>query len=303
MDQVHHERSDRGLIESLRKVTEWIRKSGIENATVSVLKRRYWGGVFLVRSPRKPNFVCKTGYAAYDPKCEAMMLNTLAEAGLPVPIPVRVEDDLLIMPAYESWPIEPECMRRVGQAVAQLHDSKGSSRYGYPQSTFFGSLPMNNTWSDKWSHFFIEHRLLAFADEAFRRNRLSGKTRLRVDKIAQEIEDILPEPDYPALLHGDIWSNNILSVEGFPVFLDPASFYGDPEYDLAFMMHYLDMRKETMIAYRSKRPLSDDFREIKQPVYDLAFDLAHLALFGERFLPDVENKIKALETKYSGNPE
>jgi protein-ribulosamine 3-kinase len=49
-----------------------------------------------------------------------------------------------------------------------------------------------------------------------------------------EILQNIDEP--PSLLHGDLWSGNYLvDSSGAPVLIDPATYYGHRETDLAMM--------------------------------------------------------------------
>ena len=55
----------------------------------------------------------------------------------------------------------------------------------------------------------------------------------------QEITDLLPVEN-PSLIHGDLWSGNLISDrQGEPVLIDPAVYYGC-EMDLA-MLNLLDL--------------------------------------------------------------
>jgi fructosamine-3-kinase len=291
MDAQAERRADRGLTCGRRRVDAWIASRGLERASVSVLKRRYWGGVFAVRSRNAPPYVCKTGDASYDSRCEAEMLTRLAASSLPVAKPVHVEDGLLVLEALPACSADDSCVRRAAHCVAALHRCGTAEMYGYPLRTNFGTLPLDNGWSRHWGGFFIEKRLLAFAVEARGRGRLGGDLDRGVQAAATHLAKLLPEPERPALLHGDLWSNNIKSVHGSPLFLDPAAFYGDPDYDVAFMASYLDMRQSAIKAYRQSRQLAAEFWRIKLPAYQLAFDLAHLALFGDHFEPAVRARI------------
>jgi fructosamine-3-kinase len=294
MDASPQQRADRGLTPGRRQVDCWIATRKLERASVSVLKRRYWGGVFAVRSRNAPAYVCKTGDAFYDPQCEAEMLTRLAESGLPVAKPVHVENGLLVLEGLPAVPADRACIARAGAAVAALHGSDAPGLYGYPHPTTFGTLKLDNGWSRQWRSFFIDRRLLGFAAHARLSKRLTGDLESGVLAAAQRLAAILPEPDRPALLHGDLWANNIQSVDGSPLFLDPAAFYGDPDYDVAFMATYLDMRQAAINAYRGTRTLGPEFWRIKLPAYRLAFDLAHLALFGERFAPAVRSQVSRI---------
>ena len=64
---------------------------------------------------------------------------------------------------------------------------------------------------------------------------LPAKLLIRLERLAERLPDYLTEPAHPSLLHGDLWTGNVL-VRGDRVagFVDPAIYYGHPEIELAF---------------------------------------------------------------------
>ena len=58
----------------------------------------------------------------------------------------------------------------------------------------------------------------------------------RLLQFAGVVDDFLIEPDYPALIHGDMWRTNII-VRGARVagIIDPALYYAHNEMELAYM--------------------------------------------------------------------
>lgn len=285
---------DRGLSAGRQRVEQWLAARGEHNYVLCPLKRRYVGGVFLVRSPTRPALVCKTGDLNYDAKCEAEMLDDLRAAGLAVPIVVDVEDGLLAMEALPARPADVGCILGAGGSLARLHLTPSSDIFGYARETYFGVLSLPNSWNKTWSSFFVENRLRYFTEAAKARGHLDADLSARIERAILRVAEILPEPANATLLHGDVWSNNIVSVRGEPYFLDPASFHGDPDYDLAFMITYLDMKLIALRGYTLQRKPGPGFFSIKLPIYRLGFSLAHLALFGRRFHTAVERDLDLL---------
>ena len=55
-----------------------------------------------------------------------------------------------------------------------------------------------------------------------------------VDKLLNNLDRFLFEPERPSLLHGDLWFGNFMSDEiGMPVLIDPAVYVGCNEADIA----------------------------------------------------------------------
>ena len=57
----------------------------------------------------------------------------------------------------------------------------------------------------------------------------------RIERLAERLDDFLIEPAFPSLLHGDLWTGNVLTRSGRVAgFVDPAIYCGSPEIELAF---------------------------------------------------------------------
>lgn len=48
--------------------------------------------------------------------------------------------------------------------------------------------------------------------------------------------------EHPSLLHGDIWSGNVLCKGGEAVYIDPAIYYGNYEMELVFITLFTPSR-------------------------------------------------------------
>lgn len=52
--------------------------------------------------------------------------------------------------------------------------------------------------------------------------------------MLERLEDILVEPKHPSLLHGDLWSGNVITgSDGKAWLIDPAVYVGHAEADIA----------------------------------------------------------------------
>ena len=114
--------------------------------------------------------------------------------------------------------------------------------------------------------------------------------RERVERLAGRLADLLPAAPAPALLHGDLWTGNILVKDGRLVGLvDPACYHGDAEVDLAMLDLFGPPPEEFYEAYGSLAP---DWRE-RQPIYQLFPALAHVRLWGAGYHSMVDRLLSA----------
>ena len=95
------------------------------------------------------------------------------------------------------------------------------------------------------------------------------------------------EPKNPSLLHGDLWSGNVIcGPEGKAMLIDPASYIGHAEVDLAMTELFGGFPEEFYSAYKKANPLEPDY-ENRRDLYNLYQLLNHLNLFGPTYLGPV----------------
>jgi fructosamine-3-kinase len=88
------------------------------------------------------------------------------------------------------------------------------------------------------------------------------------------------EEDGPSLLHGDLWSGNVLSASSEPALIDPAVYRGHREADLAMAELFGGFDARFHAAYREAWPLLPGYAETRRPIYQLYYLLVHVNLFG-----------------------
>jgi len=219
---------------------------------------------------------------------EATMLRHLAEAGLPVPAVLHREPGLLVMNYIESGgPLSARGEAEAGRAIARLH-ANSASAFGYDRDTVIGPLPQPNPRTARWLDFFRDHRLLFMAQEAHKAGRLPDEALARIDRLAARLDAFVAEPDAPELVHGDLWGGNILARDGrLAGFIDPASYYGHGEMDLAFITLFGSAGEAFFDGYREIRPISDAFFDVRRDLYNLWPLLVHVRLFGGAYVGGV----------------
>jgi fructosamine-3-kinase len=85
---------------------------------------------------------------------------------------------------------------------------------------------------------------------------------------------------HPSLVHGDLWSGNAaITVDGEPVILDPATYWGDREVDLAMTELFGGFPAAFYRGYNDVFPLDAGYQK-RKTLYNLYHILNHFNLFG-----------------------
>ena len=244
-----------------------------------------------------PPVVVKRG--AGDASIEAMMLDRLRAAGLPVPAVLGVEPGVLLLEwidggVHISGPGEAHA----GRLLAGLH-ANAAREPGFEVDTLIGPLALPNTARASWSAFFAEQRVMHFAARAEHAGGIEAPLMNRIETLCGRMGSLIPEPDRFALLHGDIWSGNVIAraCEGgaeIAAFIDPAVTYGDPEVELAFIDLFGTFGDRFYDAYAEHGGEVREDRVSRRGVYQLYPLLVHAALFGTSYGRQVEGVVRAL---------
>ena len=192
----------------------------------------------------------------------------------------------------ESRPV-PEYWEELGLGLADLHLHSQNS-FGLEFDNFIASLPQKNNPLENWTDFFIENRLEPLLGKAYFDQLIPIDFLRKFQALYPKLDSIFPNEN-PSLIHGDLWSGNILcGSDGKPCLIDPAVYYGHREMDLAFTRLFGGFDTRFYEAYESILPLEPGF-ESRMAVYNLYPLLVHLNLFGTAYLPAIEKTINRFQ--------
>ncbi len=225
---------------------------------------------------------------------EGYMLRYLREhSRLPVPEVYHSADTLLLMEYIEGdSELDAGAQEHAAELVADLHNVRGKS-FGLERNTLIGGLHQPNPTYDQWIPYFREQRLLFMAHEAARVGRLPVHVLERVERFAGQLDKWLIEPEYPSLIHGDMWTTNILAQDGrITGFIDPAIYYAHPEIELAFSTLFGTFGQPFFSRYHQLRPIAAGFFEERRDIYNLYPLLVHVRLFGGGYVGAVDQILK-----------
>ncbi|MBK5196686.1 MAG: fructosamine kinase family protein [Methyloceanibacter sp.] len=228
---------------------------------------------------------------------EAYMLGELARhSELPVPHVHYADANLLVMDFIDNdgGAITDSVERHAAELIAKLHASP-KARFGYARDTQIGPLPQPNPETSRWVPFFRDHRLMAMAERAHAEGNLPAQLYARVERLAERIDDYLIEPAFPSLLHGDLWTGNVLVSGGrIAGFVDPAIYCGHAEIELAFTTMFGTFGKAFFETYEALLPLEPGFHELRCDIYNLYPTLVHVRLFGRAYLAGIDRTLAKL---------
>ena len=238
--------------------------------------------VLLARRANGASTVAKQSPAAGT---EAAMLRALLSAGLPAPLVEGEHEGVLLLEHVENDGLfSARAWGDIGERIRQLHARTGES-YGWPVDYPIGTVMFDNRESNDWPRFWGEQRLITTA------SLLDRPWRERIERLAGRLKDLLPAAPPPALLHGDLWTGNMLVKEGRLVgLIDPACYHGDAEVDLAMVELFSTPPEEFREAYGALEP----GWEQRRPVYQLFPALVHVRLWGPAYHAMVDRLLGAL---------
>lgn len=126
-----------------------------------------------------------------------------------------------------------------GSRLADLHAWGKQERFGHEHDNHLGDTAQDNSPAcdeSGWPGFLSLRRLGPMRWKLDEAGLLDSIDRELFERLDRNLASILPSGIRPALLHGDLWSGNVLATgnRGIMV-IDPAVFHGDPLFELGMM--------------------------------------------------------------------
>ena len=230
---------------------------------------------------------------------ESKGLNLLREPGVirvPKPITHGEEDSysFLLTEFIQSTARSKTYWELLGEQLAALHRNS-SDRFGLDHNNYIGSLFQINTQVNDWLEFYIQHRLEYQLKLAVDKGKIEKGINAKFQKFYKELSTVLPTGEPPNLVHGDLWSGNLMTgSEGEPVIFDPAVYFGHREVDLAMTKLFGGFSSRFYDVYNETFPLKPGINE-RIEIYQLYPLLVHVNLFGGGY----GSQVKAILNRYT----
>ncbi|MCP4195939.1 MAG: fructosamine kinase family protein [Proteobacteria bacterium] len=218
---------------------------------------------------------------------EAIGLKALRVAGGPrVPVPISVhgnsDSQFILMSYIAEGPRGKNYWEKFGRSFATLHRHHGKS-FGFSENNYIGSTPQVNTTSIHWPEFFGTYRLGYQIGLAAKQGLADATLVLKTENLISKLVELLPNDPRPSILHGDLWGGNVMTgKDGTAVIIDPATYWGHFEADLAMTELFGSFPANFYRAYNELLPISPEYGEIKE-IYNLYHVLNHLNMFGSSY--------------------
>ena len=200
----------------------------------------------------------------------------------------------LLMEYLEAAPKVSGYWEVFGRELAALHQADcynfaaadSNLPFGFKTDNYIGASIQTNTPKENWLDFFRDCRLLPQIKMAKRYFDL--KMHKQTIKLLDHLDSYLVEPEFPSLLHGDLWSGNaVCGPDGKAWILDPAVYVGHFEAELAMTELFGGFPPSFYRAYHEVKRIDSGYQDRKD-LYNLYHLLNHLNLFGASYLDVVQ---------------
>lgn len=277
---------------SVRDALEAALRAGLDEPALRLLDVRPLGGGCISHAAR-----LETSAGAFFAKWnddappdlferEAFGLRALAGAGSGLAIPRVVwaagpSDGAPAMLVTEY--LAPRAARAgddetLGRGLAAVHRLT-AERFGFGAPTYCGSTRQDNTWDDSWPRFYGARRLAPLLEAIARERGLPAGERRAYERVIERLPSLVAGGAPPALVHGDLWSGNVMHTERGPALIDPSCAYADREMEFGITTLFGGFAETFWRAYEEAWPLPPGWRE-RNALYQLYHLLNHHLLFG-----------------------
>jgi fructosamine-3-kinase len=202
------------------------------------------------------------------------------------------EKEYLMMECIPSIAKKENYWSDFGEKLAGMHRISHEKGHGLDNDNFIGTSIQKNDWMLSGLDFFIQNRLLVQIEKAVYDRKIDKSMVDNLEELIKKIPDILPDGP-SALIHGDLWSGNVMvNQKGLVSLIDPSCYFGFREAEIAFTTMFGGFDQSFYEAYHHSFPLISGFHE-RIPIYNLYPLMVHVNSFGEGYLATVK---KILDT-------
>ncbi len=271
---------------------------GEEVRSVGLLTQGQIGPIYTLESS-SCKYLLKTSSPSERLETEGKMLKDIKKYGIAVPEVYDISPTHLLMEYIKETSVpRVEKEHAAAQTLAALHTITNEAHmYGYWYDTTIGPFVQKNEQTQyHWALFFAQMRLIPMVRICYDKGALSQTEAEKIERLCNKLYTRIDMRKItPSLIHGDLWSGNILFNMNGACLIDPALYFADREVELAFIRMFNTFGNTFFDAYTEHHSLSEDFEETKVPLYQLYYYLVHIALYGESYTAGLYSALTKLK--------
>lgn len=202
-----------------------------------------------------------------------------ASGGVATPEVLAVDEECLIVSWVEPTKPSTDLAESFGRSLAATHRFEVDG-FGADHDGWIGLAPLPNRPLPTWEEFYASRRVMPYVKAAVDRAALTSDEASTIEQAMRQIHQYSADPEPASLIHGDLWSGNLVwSADGVHA-IDPAAHGGHRETDLAMLALFGSPHLQRILdAYDEAAPLSDGWAD-RVALHQLHPLLVHAVLFG-----------------------
>ena len=176
--------------------------------------------------------------------------------------------------------------------LSKIHSVKNEC-YGYDFNTPIGGLEQPCLFEKNWVNFFKNKRLLMIFEKINQSNSLPNYINKGIEKIIKNLDNYIIDFNSPSLIHGDLWSGNILANNDGNIvgLIDPSIHYADNEYELSYLLFLNTVSDNFFNYYKDYHNIEKGFKE-RSDIYQIYHALVNVYLWDRVYINYVAEKLK-----------
>ncbi|MDO6422649.1 fructosamine kinase family protein [Saccharophagus degradans] len=224
---------------------------------------------------------------------KTLLDNSILGSELCIPKVLAVNKNQLEIEYIQSLRPSDSHFKTLGVGLAKLHTIQ-QPHFGLEHDNYIGLNPQPNCISHNWGQFFYQYRLqfqVSLIADSYVKQRFQTLLHTHQAKL---IEFLNSSCSSPSLVHGDLWSGNVLFDKQRVWLIDPAVYYADSEVDIAMTEMFGGFDAAFYQAYQTVRPFTAQY-PIKKRIYNAYHYLNHYNLFGDNYLAGCKQGLGMIE--------